>query len=440
MHSTVFLLTGLSLGLGRSSLPDGWTTKSPRDELRPTFSVGVDGAFVIEHDSRDGLDGWFERKFPVEGGKYYRFSARRRVERVAEPRTSALVRIVWQDATGKQVHAAIPDAEAKRLGHKPTAEPEFPQDGVSDAAGWASVGGVFRAPPNTVRAIVELHLQWAPHGRIEWRGVEFKPTDPPSSRKVRLAAVHLKPSGRSGKENLEEYAPLLAEAGRQRVDLAVLGETVPYVGLNKKPAETAEPIPGPSTKRIGELAKENRLHVVLSIYERDRHLVYNTAVLIGPDGELIGKYRKVCLPHAEVESGVAPGREYPVFDTKLGKIGLMVCYDGFFPEVARELSNRGAEIIAWPVWGCNSLLAQARACENHVYLVSSTYMAPKDGWMLSAVYDQTGKPLATAETWKSLAVAEVDLSRPYIGPYNLGDFRAMVPRHRPPPLRETSGR
>ena len=61
-----------------------------------------------------------------------------------------------------------------------------------------------------------------------------------------------------------------------------------------------------------------------------------------------------------------------MFDTKFGKVGLMICYDGFFPEVARELSNRGAEVIAWPVWGCNPLLAQARACENHVYLVSST--------------------------------------------------------------------
>jgi predicted amidohydrolase len=413
--------------------PEGWSTKSPREELRPAFSKGADGAFVIEHDSREGLDGWFERTFPVEKGKHYRFSARRKLERVAEPRTSALVRIVWQDATGKQVHAAISDAEVKRLGHKPTAEPDFPQDGVSDAAGWTEVGGVFQAPPKAVKAIVELHLQWAPYGRVVWKETAFAQTEPPSPRKVRLAAIHLRPSGKSAKQNLEEYVPLLKEAARQRVDLAVLGETVPYVGLNKKPAEVAESIPGPSTKRVGELAEENRLHLVLSIYERDRHLVYNTAVLIGPDGKLIGKYRKVCLPHAEVEWGVAPGREYPVFDTKLGKIGLMVCYDGFFPEVARELANRGAEIIAWPVWGCDPLLAKARAAENRVVLVSSTYCDANQNWMLSAVYDQTGKPLASAEKWGTIAVAEVDLSRPYIGPYNLGDFRAMVNRHRPVP-------
>ena len=133
------------------------------------------------------------------------------------------------------------------------------------------------------------------------------------------------------------------------------------------------------------------------LLERDGHLVYNVAVLIGPDGKVVGKYRKVCLPRGEVEGGIAPGSEYPVFDTRFGKVGLMVCYDGFFPEVARELTNRGAEVIAWPVWGCNPMLARARACENHVYLVSSTYEDVSRNWMISAVFDHTGEPIAQAK-------------------------------------------
>jgi predicted amidohydrolase len=417
--------------------PEGWRAISPRDEIRPALSFEPQGgpkgtgSWVIAHDHRDGLDGWFEKSFPVRGGDYYRFQAVRKADNVVVPRRSALVRVRWQDDAGHLVPADVPERQAKELGHVPNAEPEFPVDGETDAQGWTTVSGIYRVPTRATCAVVELHLQWAPHGRIEWSDVEFAKTEPPPPRTVRLAAVHYRPTGKSPRENCEEFAPLLAEAAAQRADLVVLGETITAVGVSKKLQDTAEPIPGPTTAYFGELASQHRLHVVLSLHEREEHLIYNTAVLIGPDGNLIGKYRKVCLPHSEVESGVAPGTEYPVFDTQLGKVGLMICYDGFFPEVARELSNRGAEIIAWPVWGCNPLLAQARACENRVYLVSSTFSEPQHGWMLSAVFDQTGKPIAQADAWGTVAVAEVDLSRPYIGPYNLGDFRAMVPRHRP---------
>jgi predicted amidohydrolase len=253
---------------------------------------------------------------------------------------------------------------------------------------------------------------------------------------VRLATVHYVPTGKSPRANCEEFAALIADADEQQANLVVLGETVPYVRVGKKPHEVAEPVPGSSTDYFGELARKHQLHIVLSLYEREETAVYNTAVLLGPDGRLIGKYRKVCLPHSEVEAGVTPGDSYPVFETALGKVAMMICYDGFFPEVARELTNRGAEIIAWPVWGCNPLLAQARACENHVYVVSSTYCDAKSNWMISAVFDHAGQPIAKADRWGQVAVAEIDLSQPYFWRNNLGDFHAMAQRHRPVPTPE----
>lgn len=342
--------------------------------------------------------------------------------------------MVWLDTQNRQVAADVDDTLKSTLGHTPGAEPEHPPDGATDSRGWTEVSGTYRAPSGAAKAVVELHLQWAPNGRVEWCDVQFVPTSPPQARLVRLAAVHYRPAGKSPRQNCEEMAPFIAEAAKQRADLVVLGETVPSVHVKRPPHQIAETIPGPTTRYFGELAKRHNLYIVLSLNERDRHLVYNTAVMLGPDGGLAGKYRKVCLPHSEVESGIAPGSSFPVFSTRFGKVGMMVCYDGFFPEVARELSIRGAEVIAWPVWGCSPLLAQARAAENRVFIVSSTYMEPKDNWMISAVFSPYGTPLVTAERWGSVAVAEVDLARPAIGPWNLGDFRSMLLRHRPPAM------
>jgi predicted amidohydrolase len=438
--SLCLLVCNIARSEGKVSFPFGWNAESPRREIRPEFSYEAHGgpngtgAFVISHDHREGLDGWIQKSFDVNGGDFVRFQAMRKLTKVELPRRSALVRVLWLAENGRMVSADVPETQVQKLGHVPSAEPEHPSDGATSLDGWTTVHGIYRVPKKATKAIVELHLQWAPNGSVQWSEIDFVKTSPPPTRKVRLASVHFKPNGKTARENCEQFAPFISQAAQAKADLVVLGETLPSASPNVKPQkvyEIAEPIPGPSTDYFGKLAKDHHVHIVLSLYERDRHLIYNTAVLMGPDGQLIGKYRKVCLPHGEVEKGIAPGNTYPVFETSFGKVGMMICYDGFFPEVARELSNHGAEIIAWPVWGCNPLLAKARACENHVYVVSSTFMQPKDGWMLSAIYDRTGEPIAVAETWGTVAIAEVELSQPYIGPWNLGDFRSMIERHRP---------
>lgn len=412
-----------------------WELRSPRLELQPNFALNERPAPQspeLTITTRDSLaeHGWWQRTFSVTGGKCYAFQVERQTKDVANPRRSALVRIVWQDEQGRAVKADPPAGREQEPGPIPLAEPEHPLDGATQD-GWTTIRGVYRAPSAAQRALVELHLQWSPQSSVTWRNVGWQETDPPAERKVRLAAVHYRPSGKSPQQNCEEYAPLIRKAAEQRADLVVLGETIPYVGVRKKPHEVAEPVPGPTTKYFGELAKRHNLHIVTCLYEADGDTVYNTAALLDPDGKLIGKYRKVCLPHSEVEAGVTPGSEYPVFETKLGRIGLMICYDGFFPEVARELTNRGAEIIAWPVWGCNPLLGRARACENHVYVVSSTYTDAKQNWMISAVIDHAGDVLAVGKEWGDVAVAEVDLSQRYFWRNNLGDFHNMAQRHRP---------
>ena len=375
--------------------------------------------------------GCWQSEFPVQGGKVYHFSALYHALGFKDERQGVVARVIWRDDKNKLVKHDEPSLAGYRTGEKPQAEPEYPQrKGTHN--GWTEMSDSYLAPSKATKATVELYLQWEPNSRVEWSNVSLSEVSEMPSRKVRLAAVHFQPrEGKTPMEKAKLFEPLLAQAAQQKADLVVLPETLTFYGSKATMADCAETIPGPVSDYFGTLAKEHNFYIAAGLVEREGRLIYNVCVLIGPDGKVVGKYRKCSLPRSEVEAGVTPGHEYPVFNTRFGKVGMMVCYDGFFPEVARQLTINGAEVIAWPVWGCNPLLAQARACENHVYLVSSTYATVDAHWMLSAVYSQDGRVLAQGQNFGDVAVTEVDLDQ-RMHWSSLGDFKAQIPAHRPP--------
>ena len=158
-----------------------------------------------------------------------------------------------------------------------------------------------------------------------------------------------------------------------------------------------EPIPGPLTDRLCALARDLAVWLVPgSLYERgDAGKVYNTAIAINPAGEIVATYRKI-FPWRPWEK-LAAGDEVVVFDMPgVGRIGLMICYDGWFPEIPRNLAWMGAEVILHPSATTTNdrpqevILARASAIVNQVYMVNVN-AAGTPGLGLSVVADPEGR-------------------------------------------------
>jgi len=431
---SVFLLSLLVSGFlsadERSS--DEWTEQYPRVELAPTFSRTGDGHLVLASKG-PGTNGHWLRSYRIEGGKSYQFSAMRLAEKVEYERRSCVVRIEWYGTGGELVESPHRVNAAYFGKDTDKARPDYPRDWERNGDGWVLVKDTYMAPNDAVEARVQLHLRWSNEGKVTWKDVVFAQTAPLEPRLVKLAAVHHNLAGAEKntiESNRRKVVPLIEEAARKGADLVVLGEMVSCKGVTNVFAEAAEPIPGPTTDFYARVAKKNDCYIVVGMPEREGREVYNVSVLLGPDGMIAGKYRKVTLPREEIQQGISPGYDYPVFDTRFGKVGMMICYDVFFPEVARELAMNGAEVIALPIWGGNPLLAAARCAENGVYLVSSTYSDPDSNWMKTAVWDREGVPIVEANEWGTVVIAEVDLNQPTYWQF-LGDFRSRIKREAP---------
>ncbi len=166
-------------------------------------------------------------------------------------------------------------------------------------------------------------------------------------RTTRVAAVSMNGYLGEPERVLRAIDGWCEQVAAEGVELVLFPELVIHGHCTPNTWELAEPVPdGPSVRRLAEIARRHRLVVCAGMSEKERDIVFNTQVLVGPQG-YIGKQRKLHLSRDEVFY-YKGGRDIPVFDVGPCKVGIVICYDNQFPEVARVLALRGAEVLLMP--------------------------------------------------------------------------------------------
>ena len=195
--------------------------------------------------------------------------------------------------------------------------------------------------------------------------------------------------------------------------------------LDGKYFDKAEPIPGPITEMMSKLARELGVVIVAPIFESvDRSVYYNSAAVIDADGSLLGVYRKTHIPLNTIfyeKLYFKPGNlGYPVFNTRFGKVGILICHDRHYPEGARALALNGAEFLLIPSATPDKSLSVrvwekelcAHAIFNEYFVAGLNRVGPEGKFVYygrSVIFDPAGELLAQAGPDEEILVADCDL-------------------------------
>jgi len=186
-----------------------------------------------------------------------------------------------------------------------------------------------------------------------------------------------------GHDLLEPALARLEESGVFHPDIACL----PELFSNRAP----EPVPGPVTEKLSAWARAHSSYVIFGLKTRKDGRIYNTAILLDRQGQIMGQYDKAHPTDGEIREGTTPGDQAgtPVFKTDFGTIGIQICFDVNWREGWKKLKEAGAQIIFWPSAYPAARQIPALALTNEVYVVSSTISGT------ASIFDITGEPLAS---------------------------------------------
>lgn len=222
---------------------------------------------------------------------------------------------------------------------------------------------------------------------------------------------------------VDAHAALLAKAGGQGADIAVTGEDIAstsyaltYLDDRSIFTRLTRELNGYLLETLGALAGQHKMHIVACFYEPEGEVIYNSAVLFGRQGQVVGRYHKVNLPLYETWR-VKNGDSFPVFETDIGVIGILICYDEMWPETSACLAMSGAQIICHPsAASLPDWKMKTRAMDEQVFYISSTGVG-------SRIVAPNAKVLADAgEQDDAVVTADADVAAATVAPENYWEY------------------
>ena len=320
------------------------------------FKTGK-GTYSVKLDKKTGSFGKWTATYCLPSGfNGCRFQVRHNAGMDAVAKSLIVCTVNWLDGKGNILRSSAMEADKNGVFHS-----------------------TLRRPEGAETAEIAMGVRYYSR-EVTFSDVVCEPVSVPV-RKVRIVATKIMPAsyGKASCEdnqNRMEYVLKELERVGEKPDLVIFPETlltrwVKNLGIGKG----AQPIPGPHTHWAGKWAKKLNTNIVVSLRELKDGAIYNSAAVIDRTGKVVGVYRKTQLTIGEYGNGYDWGTELPVFDLDFGRIGVLICWDMWFPEAVRTLRLKGAEVIAYPIAGTGrshfDWMWRTRAMENGLVLAAS---------------------------------------------------------------------
>ncbi len=348
--------------------PTALRTWTAREGLEAVCSREGDRLVAASSGSPACFGGWDVVFEGIEGGAYYSVGLDWEASEMASILDGMPIFVFWTDDEDERVSYDY------LIIHEP-----------GTTSGRAEC--VLQAHPNATRCVLRVGVRWTATGKAAFANPSVNRAQAPEPRVARIAVASGQPTGsQTIADNVAFFSALVREAAECKPDLVLMPEVINVWTLPDRDVVEPDPVPGPTTEAFAAVARECDTMIAFSMKETDGDLFYNTEVVLGKDGAILGTYRKVHLAINEGWDGTSPGDDLAVFDTPIGKVAPTICKDSSLLDSSRVPALKGAEIILLSIMGDHravswrrapgswdqdrwKVIMRARAIENHMWVV-----------------------------------------------------------------------